>query len=215
MFASAADLDTLSSIREKRDEVASERDRLAQKVQEITSERDRVAGLLVDGQAAQERLKEELQREVMAKEGAVKQAADAAQEKADLEVKVARLEKALEARSASLAQAEDALEKERSAALQFAREVDEAFERKSWLSFQPLVLFLFFGCFLIPPFLSPDRFPETQGYAERAVATHRAGQRGRREREEDAGWDMDDIALAVENRLIFLQRSVERLRTAG
>jgi DNA repair exonuclease SbcCD ATPase subunit len=131
LFASAADLDTLASIREKRDEVASERDRLAQKVQEITSERDRVAGLLVDGQAAQERLKEELQREVTAKEGAVKQAADAAQEKADLEVKAARLEKALEARSASLAQAEAALEKERGAALQFAREMDEAFERKS------------------------------------------------------------------------------------
>jgi hypothetical protein len=81
-----------------------------------------------------------------------------------------------------------------------------------------LVLFLFFGCFLIPPLLSPDRFPETQGYAERAVATHRAGQRGTkgwRLGEEDAGWDMDDVALAVENRLLFLQRSMERLKTAG
>ena len=42
-----------------------------------------------------------------------------------------RLEKALEARSTALAEAETALASEKEAALQFAREMDEVFERKS------------------------------------------------------------------------------------
>ena len=128
---SAGDLDALASIREKRDEVASERDRLAQKVQEITSERDRVAGLLVDGQEAQEHLSAELQREVTAKEGALKLAADAAQRTAALQGEVTRHEKAREARGAALAQAEAALASEKEVALQFAIEMDDSFQRKS------------------------------------------------------------------------------------